>query len=338
MDLIGWLALFAVCTVGIVLGGLLLVQASDRIAETTGLSRMLIGLLLVAAATSLPEIAVAVSAVLEGSPDLAIGNLLGSSMANMALLAMVDLVYRGRVWERVDPGHVRTGAVAIVLTVIVVLAIERPSGIAIGWVGIESIVIAAGFIGLVVWTRRSTRDTTAAPGPAADASGRDGSWTWPDIRTDVVRFVAGTGIILVAAPLVAVAADGIAATTGLLDTFVGASFLAVTTSLPELVTGLLAVRMGAFDLAVGALLGSNALNMAIVLVVDLAYLPGPVLDDVAPIETVVGLFAVLLMALVIACLVRSPDAPVRRTRYGPTAVVALYVFLMLVLWSAASDG
>lgn len=133
--LILWLALFALMSLIIIGAGVLLARSGDRIADRTGLGGLLIGMVLVAAATSLPEIAVAVSAVVEGSPDLAIGNLLGSNMANMALLAVVDIAYRGRVWDRVGSGHARTAAVATALTSVAVLAILRPFEVAFGWVG-----------------------------------------------------------------------------------------------------------------------------------------------------------------------------------------------------------
>ena len=89
-------------------------------------------------------------------------------------------------------------------------------------------------------------------------------------------------IILTAAPFLVMAAEGIATESGLGETFVGASFLALATSLPELATALAAVRIGAYDLAVGALLGSNAFNMAIIFVADLAYTSGPILSAVDP--------------------------------------------------------
>ena len=161
-DLIFYLVVFAVMSAVIIGAGVLLAKSGDRIADVTGLGGLLIGMVLVAAATSLPEIAVAVSAVVvEDSPDLAIGNLFGSNMANMALLAMVDLAWRGQVWHRVGPGHARTAAVAIALTAVAVLAVLRPFELAIGWVGIESIIIFVGFISLIAWTHRSS--TPAVP-------------------------------------------------------------------------------------------------------------------------------------------------------------------------------
>jgi cation:H+ antiporter len=350
--LILWLALFAVMSAFIVAAGVLLARSGDRIADRTGLGGLLIGMVLVAAATSLPEIAVAVSAVLEGSPDLAIGNLLGSNMANMALLALVDLVFLGRVWHRASSGHGRTAAIAIALTAIPVLAILEPFEVTIGWVGIESIIIFVGFVSLISWTRRSPTPAVLAgetshaelvlaeaeaevgraqPGAAPPSSRTS---VLQSIKVDLVTFGVAALIILAAAPVLVISAEGIAAESGLGETFVGASFLAFATSLPELSTALAAVRIGAFDLAVGSLLGSNAFNMAIILVVDLFYLEGPILAHVTSIQAFVGVGAILLMSLVMAGIIHT--ARTRASRLEPSSwmVLIVYLLLMYVIWSA----
>jgi cation:H+ antiporter len=329
----------------------------------------------VAAATSLPEIAVAVSAVVtEDSPDLAIGNLFGSNMANMALLALVDLVFLGRVWHRASSGHGRTAAIAIALTSIAVLAILEPFGVAIGWVGIESIIIFVGFVSLISWTRRSPTPAvlagetshaemvlaeaeaeaeTGAPEPGVPVPGVPGAGV-PEagvpeaappssrvsmlrsIRVELITFGVAALIILAAAPVLVIAAEGIATESGLGATFVGASFLAFATSLPELSTALAAVRIGAFDLAVGSLLGSNAFNMAIILVVDLFYLEGPILAHVTSIQAYVGVGAILLMSLVMAGIIHT--ARTRASRLEPSSwmVLIVYLLLMYVIWAAGS--
>jgi cation:H+ antiporter len=339
--LLGSVALFLVMSGFIVGAGVLLARSGDRIADRTGLGGLLIGMVLVAAATSLPEISVAVSAVIEGSPDLAIGNLLGSNMANMALLALVDMAYRGRVWHRVGSGHARTAAVAIALTSIAVLAILQPFELAIGWVGIESIIIFVGFASLIAWTRRSS--TPAVPtGETSHAERVDGksepasSSMLRDLRPELIKFGIAALVILAAAPVLVIAANGIAEESGLGETFVGASLLAFATSLPELSTAVAAVRIGAFDLAVGSLLGSNAFNMAIILLVDLVYLEGPILADVASIEAFVGVGAILLMSIVLAGIIHGARTRASRLEPGSWMVLIVYVLLMYLVWRAGS--
>jgi cation:H+ antiporter len=344
-DLLFYLAVFAVMSAIIIGAGVLLAKSGDRIADVTGLGGLLIGMVLVAAATSLPEIAVAVSAVVtEGSPDLAIGNLLGSNMANMALLAIVDLVWRGQVWHRVGSGHARTAAVAIALTAVASLAILRPFEIALGWVGLESIIIFVGFVSLIAWTHRSS--TPAVPTgevsheqvsdheqiSGAQASSR--AAILHTIRWDLAKFGAAALVILVSAPILVDAADGIAREAAIGESFVGASFLAFSTSLPELATAIAAVRIGAFDLAVGSLLGSNAFNMAIILIVDLFYLDGPILAAVDPIQAFVGVGAILLMAIVLAGIIHGARTRSSRLEPGSGMALVVYVLLMYMIFSA----
>jgi cation:H+ antiporter len=348
------MAVFVVMSAIIIGAGVVLAKSGDRIADVTGLGGLLIGMVLVAAATSLPEIAVAVSAVVvEDSPDLAIGNLLGSNMANMALLAIVDLVWRGQVWHRVGAGHARTAAVAIALTAVATLAIIRPFELAIGWVGLESIVIFVGFVSLIAWTHRSAAPKIPASdtshtaggaerdiGPVADAKREPHPSSrravLGSIRGDLVKFAAAALVILASAPFLVDAADGIAREARLGESFVGASFLAFSTSLPELATAVAAVRIGAFDLAVGSLLGSNAFNMAIVLIVDLFYTQGPILVAVHPIEAFVGVSAILLMAIVVAGIIHGGRTRAARLEPGSGMTLMAYFILMYMIFTAGA--
>jgi cation:H+ antiporter len=351
-DLLFHLLVFLVTSAVIVGAGVVLAKSGDRIADVTGLGGLLIGMVLVAAATSLPEIAVAVSAVVvENSPDLAIGNLFGSNMANMALLAMVDLAWRGEVWHRVGAGHARTASVAIALTAVATLAVLRPFELAIGWVGIESVIIFVGFISLIAWTRSSSTPAVPSGDVSHEKAVRDvslpvepGEGTRPvgraavlrSIRADLITFGAAALIILATAPFLVEAAGGIAREAQLGESFVGASFLAFSTSLPELATAAAAVRIGAFDLAVGSLLGSNAFNMAIILVVDLFYLEGPILADVHAIEAFVGVSAILLMAIVVAGIIHGARTRATRLEPGPGMTLLAYLILMYMIFTTGA--
>lgn len=108
LDLLLWQSslIFAVSAAAVVGAGVVLARYGDAIATGSGLGGLFIGMLLLATATSLPEIVTAASAAAVGSPDLAIGDLLGSSMANMAILAFTDLLYRRRVWPTIGPACV----------------------------------------------------------------------------------------------------------------------------------------------------------------------------------------------------------------------------------------
>jgi cation:H+ antiporter len=350
-DLLFYVAVFLLMSAVIIGAGVLLAKSGDRIADVTGLGGLLIGMVLVAAATSLPEIAVAISAVVtEDSPDLAIGNLFGSNMANMALLAMVDIAWRGKVWQHVGTGHARTAAVAIALTSIAVLAVLQPTEIVIGWVGIESIIIFVGFISLIAWTHRSaipavpTGEVSHEQVTAEDAQHQRLSGTnvtsrravLYTIRWDLAKFGIAALVILVSAPILVNAADGIGREAELSDSFVGASFLAFSTSLPELATAVAAARIGAFDLAVGSLLGSNAFNMAIIFFTDLAYTEGPILASVNLAQAFVGVSAILLMAIVLAGIVHGARTRAWKLEPGSGMTLVVYFILMYMIFNSGS--
>lgn len=115
------------------------------------------------------------------------------------------------------------------------------------------------------------------------------------LRHVIVRFAAMAAVIAVAAPFLASSVKDIAERSGIDATFIGSSLLAATTSLPELVASLAAVRLGAFDLAVGNLFGSNAFNMYILFFTDVAYRPAPLLSVVSPTHVYTAFLSILLM-------------------------------------------
>jgi cation:H+ antiporter len=143
-------------------------------------------------------------------------------------------------------------------------------------------------------------------------------------------------VVLVAAPVVALSAKGIADETGIGQTFVGAFLLAATTSLPELVASVTAVWIGAHDLAVGNLFGSNAFNMMILFAADLASVHGPILAAVSPAQVAAGVGAILRMALALAAVVHGAEIRIRRLEPDAIAILFVYILLLGAVWTATS--
>jgi cation:H+ antiporter len=231
-----WVGIFALAGVVLVRAGIGLARAGDEIATRTGVGGLVVGVILVSMATSLPEIATDVSAAVAGAPDLAVGDLFGSSMANMAILAVVDLMRRRRVWQRVVLAQARAGSIAIALTALAVLGVATPEGFALGWVGADTALIFVAYVASVAWTRRSPDTARAVPAmaelPAPTGIGEAERPREP-VRDAIRRFVLAAGVVLVTGPVVAVSARGISDTSGLGGTFVGVSLVAVSTSGPQ---------------------------------------------------------------------------------------------------------
>jgi len=319
--------IFLVAAAMVVLAAMVLARTADEIADRTGLGALFVGMLLLAGATSLPEVVTDVSAALAGAPDLAVADLFGSSMANMAILAFIDLVHRGQVWPHVGVRQARLAAVAIALTAGALLGLLAGPGITLGWVGIDSVLLALGYVAAVRWLRTASAiphlpvpsATADGAGPPPDRAG------WRSLRATILWFAGASLTVLLFAPILALSAQQIAAVTGFGETFLGTLLLAASTSLPELVASLTAVRIGAYELAVGNLFGSNAYNMTALLAADLAYLPGPILAAAQPEHAIAGLAAIVMMGVALAAVLN--EAP-RHRRLEPTALLVIVIWII----------
>lgn len=277
--------LFAGSAAVIVAAGMALARFADRIADLTGLGRLLVGGIFLAGATSLPELMVDLNSVWLGQPDLAVGDLLGSSLLNLLILAGLDMAFRGsaRAFTQDSQHHALSANGAMLLTALAGAGIAARSPSAIFGVGPFVWAVAAAYVlGLRMAFRERGLDAPGnAPPPERESA--------QERRMKLIKAFAGYTacalVILIAAPRLAKAADSLAVLTGLGHTFVGTTLLALATSLPELVTCWAAFRDKATDLALGNIFGSNAFNMALLLPLDAAQ-PGPLLSAVQPLHAV----------------------------------------------------
>lgn len=300
--------------------GTSLSRSGDLLATRAGLGRVWVGAVLVAGATSLPEILTDVHAALLGAPDLAVGDLFGSSMANMLILALVDLLQpTARLWQRVALTQSLLAGLGVSLTGLAGLFTLARLPWAVGGVGWDSALIASAYLAGMRVVYRHEQGPRGDPAGAARGAGGRGSVGRPGIL-----FALAALVIAVAAPWLARSARDLADLTGLGTAFVGVSLLAVTTSFPEFVVSLAAVRLGAADLAVGNLFGSNAFNMAVLVVADVAYRPGPLLASVAPAQAMAALLGIVLMALGVMALVSRAER--RRSPVEPWSLLMVIVY------------
>lgn len=262
---------FAVCALIIVVAGTYLAKSADQIAEITKFGRLLIGSILLAGATSLPELTVDISAIRLGAPDLAIGDLFGSCLANLLILAVLDLMQRssGGMLSRRAARHALSGTMSGALLCVAGLTLltsPLTGNATFFGIGPGLWVLALTYIGgvRVVYLdqRVSAAEATADSKDDPEASG--------SLRTAFSIFIASACAILIVGPFMAHAAENIAKATGIGRTFVGTTMVALSTSLPEFVASLAAVRMGAYDLAIGNIFGSNAFNMFLLIPLDIA--------------------------------------------------------------------
>lgn len=283
----------------VVYAGAALARYGDAIAEATRLGRLWIGSVLLAGATSLPELATDIAAVRLGAMDLAVGDLFGSSMANMLILALIDMLSpRKQVLQRATLDHTLAAALAIAANALAAVFILVRSDFAILGVSPGSVLLLLAYIaGTRAIYLHATREGAVLSAGIAQEEGAPKL----TLRQALLGFGVAAAVILVSAPIFAWGAKGVAELTGLGNTFVGTWLVGLSTSLPELVASLAAVRMGAFDMAVGNLFGSNALNMAIFFPLDLVQ-RGSIFAAIESSHVVSALFGVILMGLGLAAI------------------------------------
>jgi cation:H+ antiporter len=321
-----WLK-FVICLAIILVSGTRLSRYGDAIAEKTGLGGIWIGLILIAVVTSMPELVTGVSAAaLVKIPDLAVGALFGSNMLNLGVIALLDVLSRPTpVLTRASPGHIASAGLMILLVAIAAGAIAaggRISGWALGWFGVPAIIILIVYlVGIrgIFYLERKRRLVALPVGPLR----------YEDIsrRATYIKFALAAVAIIGAGIWLSFIGDEIAQVTGWSATFAGSLFLAITTSLPEVVVAIAALRLGAIDLAVAGLLGSNIFNMTIIAPVDLAYSQGPILSLVSPEHIITALVVITMGVLVIAGLRLRPRRMTFAVMswYAPV-LIGLYIF------------
>ena len=320
---------FLLCLVIILFAGAKLARYGDAIAEKTGMGRIWIGLVLIAAITSMPEMVTSVSSVaLVASPDLALGTLLGSCCFNLSILAVLDALHaRTPVLSEASPRHVVSAGYGILLVAVAAGGIvlgQRMSAVGLGWVGIGSIAV---FVVYMVGMRQMFLLERSHQGPSAKAS----SSQYAEIpkRRVYFGFAISAAAVICAGTWLAFIGDDIGEATGWNASFVGSLFLAVTTSAPELVVTITALRLGAIDLAVADVLGANMLDVAIIAPVDLFYRQGLVLSSVSSGHLITVAAVASMNLLVIAGLkVRA-----RRKTFG---VISWYAPLLVGLFTLAA--
>lgn len=322
-----WLQ-FALCAAVIGFAGVRLSRYGDAIATLTGLSRNWVGMILLATVTSLPELVTGLSAVtVAAAPDIAVGDVLGSCVFNLAILALIDVFYRqGAMYEHAGTGHIVSAGFGVVLLAAVALAMLLTSqGVmpTIGHISFASVMI----FGLYLVAMRALylteqRNTSAVQ--AAEPTGMT-------LKAALMGYGIASVVIVVAGIWLPMIGVELAQVMGWSNSFVGTLFVAFATSVPELATTWGAVRIGAIDMAIGNLLGSNLFDVLILAIDDFAYLRGPIYADVSTVHAISALTACLMSGAVIVALAYRPVSRVWHTAsWASLSLLVLYLLNAMV--------
>ncbi|HEY40357.1 MAG TPA: sodium:calcium antiporter [Dehalococcoidia bacterium] len=333
-----WLK-FVASLVIILFAGTKLARYGDALAEKTRLGQIWIGLVLLAFITSVPELSTGIGAVTLVSdkslaPDLAIGTIMGSCIFNILIIAWLDMIHRREpVLTTASPNHMKSVLMGIILIGLAALSIfggDRISGLALGWLGVPSIVVIIVYLIGVRWTLRSARVTQATSPQVSHEQYRD-----MGMREVWIKFILASGAVIGSGIWLALIGEEIANATGLGASFVGSLFLAVSTSMPEIALTTAAVRIGAVDMAVADVTGANMINIAKIFIIDIFYTDGSILASVSKSQITTALVAIGMSLVVLVGLRFCQRRKTFRviSWYG-VVLIALYIYGAYALYNS----
>jgi len=320
--MIPWLT-FLLCAAAIVVAGIRVAPYGEALGRHLKIGQGWIGLLFLATLTSIPEMTTTVTGALIGEPNIALGNAFGSNLFNVAIVSLMDvmLLRRGSSFlSRVKSYHVISGGLAVILTLFAVFGIVvQPTWSVLGISPISWLILLGYAVGVFLLFHAERETETEENVSECGIS----------LARAAIGFVLCGALVVVAGIFLIHASKEIAATTRLSSSLVGAILVAIVTSLPELATSIGALRIGAHDMIVGNLFGSNMFNILTIFFADAAFRGGSIfsgLTGAAPEQQLIvaGSGMLLTMIAVTGIAVRSRK---RVLGFGVDALAILVTYI-----------
>ncbi|AOM83382.1 sodium:calcium antiporter [Salisediminibacterium beveridgei] len=300
---------------------------ADVIGERTRLGGMLAGTLLLAGATSLPEVTTSLTAVVVENPDIAVSNVLGSNLFNLMILASFDVFYRrNRMFRHVGSDHQLTAWIGLFMTAVIALGMMSPMSIEWFNIGIEMFLMMVIYVaGIITLSKKEFTEPLMQQSTSIESVYHKKAISLKEAK---VGFLIASVITLIAGSFLTLTGDAIAIATNMSSSFMGTFLIAAATSLPEVVAVLVAVQLANYALAVGNILGSNMFNLLILALVDFFVRDQAVLQAVHPVTILTVITVFLLNSIVLFALYKAKALSVDGKCYSlPSAVLVLLYFI-----------
>jgi cation:H+ antiporter len=328
------IGVFLACAAAIGVLGTRITKLADHLADRTGMGEAVAGTILLGAATSLAGTVLSITAAFKGNPDLAVGNALGGIAVQTSFLAVADLVYRQANLEHAaaSPSNMVQSSLLIALLALILLGIYSPD------VTVWSIhPITVVLIGSYIYGVHIVKDVGSEPrwhAVMTDETRKDepGEWDGDASLTIMwVRFAGLAAALAVAGYALQLAATGVSSKTGLSQTTMGVLFTSISTSLPELVIAVAAVRRGALTLAVGGIIGGNAYDTLATAFSDIAYRDGSIYHTIGPDLLRWIALTILMIGILAMGLVRRQKQGVLGIGFESFAILMCYIAAVAML-------
>jgi cation:H+ antiporter len=322
---------FLICSFIIFYAGKNLSLYGDRIGHLTGLSGVWIGLVMMAIVTSLPELAIGISSVsIVGSADLAVGGVLGSCIFNLAILSLLDALSPGQpLLTRVAGSHVLAVSLTTILLSMIALGLFLPNDfIVIGWIGVTSLFFIIMYLLSIKLMHGMESQRKLIELETEEDKEIKKKYS---LRSSILAYIFHAALVIIAGMIIPSFAETIAIETKLGESFVGTVFLAASSSLPEMAVAISAARIGAVDMAVGNLFGSNIFNILTLSINDIFYTKGYLLKDASDVNQITVFSVIAMNSVAIAALTIKPEK--KRFHYlaWDTLIILLIYMSSMVL-------
>ena len=329
-DLLVAILIFLVSAGVVVFCGTKLAEYGDALAELTGLGRLFVGSILVALATSLPELSTNISAVSldPPNPSLAIGNVFGANMINLFTFGAVALVFGGsKFLSNVSFAQKHLALLAIIMTVLGLLFISIPINISAFSIGLPAgIILIMYVLGMWYIYKKS---------PADEANETSEIQTSLSLTKAWLLFGIVSAGVVVGGIFLAYSTDQIAEITGIASSTLGIIAVSIVTTMPEASAAIAAARMKAYDLGVAGLFGSCVFNVTIIGYADIFYRQGVLTTQGEPAHQIAGLVAVGLMLIGLGIIIGKNKLPKTILLLGLGSIIAIYLLGAILVATAA---
>lgn len=325
---------FGIAALIIIIAGSQLAKLSDSLADQTGWGEALFGVLLLAGVTSLPDFAATLTAAIDARPNLAMSNVMGSMAVNLVFLAVADIVYRKANLEHAAASTVNLmlAGLLIVLLTLPLLAAFSPAITFFTIHPITPVIIVAYLSGFHLVVRTKTKPMWFPRQTYQTVTDQPDQQPLDNLTSVWITFIGMAILTGISGWILMESAKHIADQTGISDTLMGGFFTALATSTPELVTTIVAIRIGALTLAVSNIFGTNCFNMLVVAAADIGYTQGSIYHDIAPVQVTWALISILMSAILLLGMVRRETYGIGKIGFESALVLVIYgIALSLVI-------
>lgn len=330
MSLFENIAGFIFSALVIVFSGIRLAKYGDMLADMLGWGKMFMGLILMASVTSLPELMTGIgSVVVVDAPDLAVADVIGSCVFNILIISVLDLFYNKKrpITNDTKIGHIISATFSIIQLSLLVMFIAMPEALgslaSFGHISTISII----FLVLYLFAMNLVYNY--------DKRNAEMAITHVDeqlsIKQVAIRYIAYALVVMVAAMFLPYFGEHLSEATGLGQNFFGILFISASTSLPEIVVSIAAIRMNMVDMAVGNLFGSNLFNMLILGIDDALYTKGPIVSHITKNHIIPAVFAIVITCIGITGIIYKSKLK-WKLAIDTTFIFICYIAMLILLF------